>query len=291
MIELPAEHKSALTALMGFGYIAKGKKLDKIDAEITRAINRFQRHAARPYRLPQDTPNIFHGKASGTLDGATLEEIGKWQQQGWKLPLGRFPLVRLAQGGKLRSDAAVAWSAIVSKVTSTGGTLDGPYGDTTRSHDFKAGAGASRHSFHNAGRAVDIQQALAGGRNQRYYVEKEPSEGRTYWRIWCKTDGGKGTTVKAKEKNYYDFYSHKELPMPAGNYADLTQMIEADGQFERIRAQDGWESNSKKLEWWHFQYRLDKQATIQDEMELIGISEAQLKQAGWLERDLDHAPG
>jgi hypothetical protein len=294
MAELSAEHKSALSALIDFGYLAKNKKIDKLeklDAEITRAITRFQRHAVRPYRLPQDTPNMFHGKASGILDAATLEEIARWQQQGWKLPLGRFALVRLAQGGKLRSDAATAWTAIVAKVTGAGGTLEGPYGDTTRSFDFKAGAGASRHSFHYAGRAVDIQQALAGGRGQRYYVAKDPQEGRMYWRIWCKVDASKGTAVKAKEKNYYEFYSRKELPMPAGSYIDLTKLIEEGGEFERIRAQDGWEGSAKKQEWWHFQYCVDKQATIQDELELIGVSEAQLKQAGWLERDLDHAPG
>lgn len=79
--------------------------------------------------------------------------------------------------------------------------------------------------------------------------------------------------------------------MPAANYIDLTGLIEDGGNFERIRAQDGWTENSKKLEWWHFQYCIDKQATIQDELELIGISEAQLFRAGWLIKDLDHAPG
>lgn len=291
MAELLAEHKSALAALIDFGYLPKNKKTDAIDADITRAITRFQRHAARPYRLPQDTPNIFHGNASGTLDVGTLKEIALWKQQGWKLPLGRFPLVKLPQGGRLRSDAAAAWGIIVAEVAGAGGTLEGPYGDTTRAYDFKAGAGASRHSFHYAGRAIDIQQALAGGRNQRYYVCKDLIGGHTYWRIWCKVDAGKGSPVKAKEKDFYEFFSRKEVPMPAGNYIDLTALIEKGGQFERIRAQVGWESSAKKQEWWHFQYGVDKQATIQDEMELIGISEAQLRLAGWLERDLDHAPG
>jgi hypothetical protein len=291
MADLSAAHKSALSALIDFGYLAKDKKIDKIDLDITRAITRFQRHAARPYRLPQDTPNTYAGPANGMLDASTITEIEKWKQQGWKLPLGRFPLVKLDQGGKLRSDAAAAWAAIVTKVNEAGGTLEGPYGDTTRVYSFKAGAGASRHSFHYAGRAVDISQHLAGGRNQRYYVAKDLQGTRMFWRIWCKTDAGQGTPVKAKEKDYYDFFSRKELPMPAGHYVDLTALIEADGKFERIRAQDGWESNSKKLEWWHFQYAVQKQATIQDEMELIGISEAQLKQAGWTLKDLDHAPG
>lgn len=291
MADLTPDHKSALSALLEFGYIPKGKSVAVIDAEITRAITRFQRHAARPYRLPQDTADLFLDRASGTLDAPTLAEIEKWKRNKWVLPLGRFPLVRLDQGGKLRSDAATAWSAIVAKVTAAGGTLEGPYGDTTRAHDFKAGAGASRHSFHYAGRAVDINQALAGGRGQRYYVEKELTGSDVFWSIWCKTEANKGTAIKAKEKNYYDLYAKKELAMPAGNYINLTKMIQEDGKFERIRAQSGWEGSSKKLEWWHFQYCVDKQATIQDEMELIGISEEQLKRAGWTVMDMDHAPG
>jgi hypothetical protein len=293
MADLTTEQQAALKQLVDFGYLPKDKKIGKsLDTETIRATKRFQRHAARSYRLPQDTPDKFQSQCDGTLNSATVAEIDKWVKRKWKLPLGRFKLVNLPQGGKLRSDAAAAWDAIVNKVNAAGGTLEGPYGDTTRSYDFKAGAGASRHSFHYAGRAVDIQQALAGGRNQRYYVAKDANGADMFWRIWCKTiDATKGTAVKAKEKTYYDLYSRKELSMPAGNYVDLTQLIESDGTFERIHAQQGWEVSSKKLEWWHFQYTVDKQATIQDELELIGVSEAQLKQAGWLDKDLDHAPG
>ncbi len=294
MAELSAEHKSALSALIDFGYLAKNKKIDKLeklDAEITRAITRFQRHAVRPYRLPQDTPNMFHGKASGILDAATLEEIARWRAAGLE---AAARAIRARETGPGRQAALRRRYRIDCDRRQSHRRwwhAQGPYGDTTRSFDFKAGAGASRHSFHYAGRAVDIQQALAGGRGQRYYVAKDPQEGRMYWRIWCKVDASKGTAVKAKEKNYYEFYSRKELPMPAGSYIDLTKLIEEGGEFERIRAQDGWEGSAKKQEWWHFQYCVDKQATIQDELELIGVSEAQLKQAGWLERDLDHAPG
>ena len=291
MASLTPEQKKALESLVEFGYLDKSKKPENIDAEITRAVARFQRHAARPYRLPQDTPNVFHGVATGLLDANTLAEIDKWKQQGWKLPLGRFPLVKLSGGGTMRSDAAAAWAAVVARVTAAGGTLEGPYGDTTRAIDFKGGPGSSRCSFHYAGRAVDISQPLAGGRNQRYYVAQDPQGSDIYWRIWCKTDTGKGIAVKAKEKTYFDLFARKDMTMPAGNYLDMTQLIEEGGQFERIRAQSGWQGHAKKLEWWHFQYAVDKQATIQDEMELIGKSEAELQRAGWSLKDLDHAPG
>lgn len=40
------------------------------------------------------------------------------------------------------------------------------------------------------------------------------------------------------------------------------------------------------------QYKLEKQATFLDEMELIGYTEAKLKAAGWTTPQmLDHAPG
>jgi hypothetical protein len=43
---------------------------------------------------------------------------------------------------------------------------------------------------------------------------------------------------------------------------------------------------------WHFQYKLDKQETFLDEMELIGYTEKQLREAGWnTEEMLDHKPG
>jgi hypothetical protein len=45
-------------------------------------------------------------------------------------------------------------------------------------------------------------------------------------------------------------------------------------------------------EWWHFQYKRDKQRAFLDEMELIGYSEAKLKACGWTSDEmLDHVPG
>lgn len=202
MAGLSDEQKTALASLSAFNYVKPRKSFVQIDADVKRAVIRFQRHAARSYRLPQDTADVFHGIVTGLLDADTMAEIKKWELNGWKLPLGRFPPVRLNEDPKarLRSDAAAAWSAIVTKVAAAGGTLQGPYGDTTRAYDFKAGSGASRHSFHYAGRAVDISQPLAGGRNQRYYVAKDPQGANMYWRIWCKVDANKGVAVKPRKR-------------------------------------------------------------------------------------------
>ncbi|MDB4987872.1 MAG: peptidoglycan-binding protein [Myxococcaceae bacterium] len=80
--------------------------------------------------------------------------------------------------------------------------------------------------------------------------------------------------------------------MPEGYYVDLTQLIESSQKFERIPAQNGWQGVYNKTEWWHFQYKLEKQPTFLDEMELVGYSEAKLKAAGWASTEmLDHAPG
>jgi hypothetical protein len=81
-------------------------------------------------------------------------------------------------------------------------------------------------------------------------------------------------------------------PLPEGYYIDLTALIESTGKFERIKAQSGWQGSYNKAEWWHFQYKLDKQATFLDEMELIGYSEQKLRSCGWQsDALLDHAPG
>lgn len=54
-------------------------------------------------------------------------------------------------------------------------------------------SGTSRYSFHYCGRAVDINQALGGGKGQRYYIIQETVGQHTYWRIYCKTTLQDGT--------------------------------------------------------------------------------------------------
>lgn len=327
-----------------------------------RAVLRFQRHAARPYRLPGpdaqkpdtrgpdalpspeyskyyrapaardattvvlpvripvlavESPElknpspelltllngssdiVFSGPANGVCDHATAQEIRKWISRGHKVPVGRFPLRALRVNGvavgKLRQDAAEAWEEIVRRVELAGGTLAGPYGDTTRVLQKTTKSGTSRYSFHYCGRAVDINQGLAGGKGQRYYIRKEVSGQNTFWRLYCTTekqDGSQGTKFTKGAFKWYSFWSSKEVDIPTGYYVDLTALIESTGTFERIKAQAGWENVYNKAEWWHFQYKADKQATFSDEMELIGYTEKQLRDAGWsTDSMLDHAPG
>ena len=64
--------------------------------------------------------------------------------------------------------------------------------------------------------------------------------------------------------------------IPEGDYVDLTELNESTGSFERIHAQAGWHGMYNKSEWWHSQFKKDKQPTFLDEMESIGYTEARL---------------
>ena len=266
-----------------------------------RAVLRFQRHAKRVYRMKKagtadDVKTItFNGAANGICDHTTAQEIQNWLKNSWVLPLGRFKFVSIGNG-KLRSDAAMAFNTVKSSIKSKGGTLDGPYGDTTRSIGFRKHTGGnSLYSLHYTGRAVDLQQALAGGKNQRYYVVKEMISGDTYWRIYCKTDkqdGTQGTKIpKLKGIKYYSLFDKKMYQLPEVYYLDITTILENNG-FIRIKSHSNWKTNSKGLEWWHYLYNKDLQKTFEDEMELVGYSEEVLRKNGWkTNAQLDHKPG
>jgi len=68
-------------------------------------------------------------------------------------------------------------------------------------------------------------------------------------------------------------------------------LIESKGTFERIRAHKGWEKVYKRAEWWHYQYTLKKEKTFLDEVELIGVTEKQLRDLEWTTEMMDHSPG
>lgn len=288
--------------LVKLGYLDQGRA--SAAANVTRAILRFQRHAARAYRMPQPDAaagDRYKGPVDGNPNADTLAQIAKWKEKGWKVPVGRFRLAALADGGsgaRLRQDAATAWNAVISRVKNAGGTVGvykNGYGDTARPVRPNAKVGASRYSFHYCGRAVDLDQDFTLTKGRRYYVQKDAQGGDMFWRILCKTDkqdGSQGTLIRKGLKKYWDFGSSAESALPEAYYLDLTTEIESDNKFERIKAQSGWESSYNKSEWWHFQYALDKQPTFLDEMELIGYTEAQLRAAGWsTDAMLDHAPG
>ena len=292
--------KQLQTDLIALGYLS-GHADGGYGHGTERAIKRFQRHAARRYRMPQPdvaSTETYPGDETGICDAATAAEIRSWIANGWKLPLDRFKLTGISApnaAGRLRSDAAEAWNEIVRLVTIQGGTLAGPYGDTARPVHTNSKVGASKYSFHYCGRAVDINQGLGGGLHQRYFLLQEPTGSTMYWRIYCwteKQDGSQGTFVRKQTKTAFQISGGTTYSLKEGYYVDLTALIESTGKFERIPAQGGWQSTYNKTEWWHFQYKLEKQPTFLDEMELIGYNEAKLKAGGWTsEQMLDHAPG
>lgn len=273
--------------LTTIGYLSLGGSL-------TRAVTRFQRHAKRTYRKSAagesltETP-IFAGAVDGIAGPITLAEIARWLQLGYRLPLAYFQLARIGTWGRLRQDTAAAWMALMATIGNLGGTIDGPYGDTQRPLMETISTGASKYSFHMCGRAVDLNQGLG---NTRYFPACEPQGSRMYWRLYCKTadqSGARGAKVSGVA--FHNFATHSDDPLPDGYYIDLTAGIERGGLFERIAAQTGWEHDTRLSEWWHFQWIPEKQQTFQDECELIGTTEQQLRACGYADADLDHAPG
>lgn len=259
-----------------------------------RALHRFQRHAKRTYRKTaagerqEETP-VYAGPEDGVAHPETLAEVARWLAAGFRLPLAYFSMAKVGAWGSLRQDVAQAWLDLAARIKQLGGTIDGPYGDTKRPLMTAISTGASKFSFHVCGRAVDLNQGQKG-----YFVAREPRADQTFWRIYCRTadqSGAQGRKFDAGSATFHGFAAHREYPLPRGYYLDLTAEIERTGQFEPIHAQQGWEQIARKAEWWHFQWVPEKQATFEDECELIGVTEAQLRASGYTDADLDHAPG
>jgi len=305
------------TDLIALKYLKAAKVSGVYGAETARAVLRFQRHAARVYRMPGpadvDKAKVFTGAANGVCDHATATEVRKWIDAKFVNPVGRFKLRKLNVAGVLakhtmRSDAADEWEAIVKLVGDAGGIVTAEangYGDTSRPLQKKEGKkkkkGTSSFSFHHSGRAVDIDQGFV--QKGRYFIQKEVIGTSTFWRIFCKTDkqdGTQGTKIEKAAFKCFSFFNEKEFDIKAGFYIDMTQMIESRNTFERIKAQSGFDdtvnvekdARYNKTEWWHFQYTVDKQATFLDEVELAGFTEDDAIKGGWdTDAELDHPPG
>lgn len=309
------------TDLIALKYLKEAKISGVYGAETKRAVLRFQRHAARVYRMPGPADvaanQVFTGAANGTCDHATATEIRKWIAAKFVNPVGRFALRKLNVAGAkakhtMRSDAADEWEAIVKLVGDAGGVLTAEsngYGDTSRGLKKKTAdatdakdkkkEGTSSYSFHHSGRAVDIDQGWVG--KGRYVIRKDVVGTNTFWRIYCKTalqDGTQGTKIEKGEFKAYSVSGETEFDIKAAFYIDMTQLIESRGTFERIKAQKGFDDTSKpkgvrydKTEWWHFQYTVDKQPTFLDELELVGFTEDAVRTAGYSDADMDHPPG
>lgn len=288
--------------LIKLGYLAKGGDDGNFGGGSKRALARFQRHAGRVYRMSGSTrvavdlvpAQAFKGAALGKIDEATRAEIKKWLENGWVLPLGRFALKKVGDF-TLREDVADAWVALAARIKTLGGTVNGPYGDSKRGLGKATKVGASSFSFHIVGRAIDLNQAFADPVGRRYWIARDSdSAARDYWRIYCKTanqDGTQGTLYEKGAVKCQSFQPNATFDIPKGYYIDLTAELEKDGKFERIPAHGGWDTSYNKTEWWHFQYLPDKQETFQDECELVGISEVDLKKAGYTVAAMDRKPG
>jgi hypothetical protein len=271
--------------LITLGYLLPG-------GSATRALRRFQRHAKRRYRKTAAGESVsetavYLGPEDGVAGPETLDELARWLGKEYRLPLGFFKLSKIAEWGWLREDMASEWLAVMAQVEILGGSIDGPYGDTRRPLMETISVGASKFSFHICGRAVDLNQG-----NSSYFPVREMEGAQTLWRIWVKTadqSGAQGSRIAGA--TYYCFWTHSDQPLPDGYYFDLTAEMERGGCFERIPAQDGWQRDSRLSEWWHFQWVPEKQTTFQDECELIGITEQQLRTFGYADADLDHTPG
>lgn len=292
--------------LITLGYL-KAKADDGLYGGPTkRAVARFQRAAARPWRMPsgagkqQDAApgELFQGSESGDCDQATALELRKWIDKQWKLPLNRFPFraLQVPGGGQLRDDVAKLWEEAAAAISAKGGSIDGPYGNTRRQLSTQGTVGSSSSSYHYTGRAIDLNQ---GKREYVYAKEANGSDAaKPFWRIYCKTtdqSGAQGTFFAKGAVKCWRYANSAtggaEYDIPEGYYLDLTAELAAL-KFERIHAHAGWETSQKKQEWWHFQYAEEKEKTFLDECELAGISEDQLRKAGWTnDSDLDHAAG
>ena len=300
MGDVKFDPKKVQTDLVTLGYLPAGGADGKWGPGSKRALKRFKRRARSGYRIstagkPADCglADAFKEVGDESVTQLTLDEIAKWLSRAWKAPLGRFSITGIGNG-KLRQDVADAWVALIASVKGHGGTIEGPYGDTMRALGKAKKAGASSFSFHIVGRAIDLKQELTNRPNRRYYVAKDFSGGAASWRIYCTTqdqDGSQGTKYEKGKVEYWDFVDKKNIKIPEGYYVDLTDEIEKGGLFERIPAQAGWEGTYNKTEWWHFQWKRDKQETFQDECELVGISEEALRNAGYSDADMDRKPG
>src|SRR5687768_4100265 len=113
----PAVSLKAVQAdLVTLGYLPKGGDDGVWGGGSKRALKRFKRRAASSlYRMseagaPADCAagDLYKGPVDENIDQGTLDEIKKWIDKKWKVPLGRFKYKKMA-GGTLREDVADEW--------------------------------------------------------------------------------------------------------------------------------------------------------------------------------------
>jgi hypothetical protein len=291
---------------------------------VERALIRFKKHARRTYRMTAQgkhldlpAPDCFTEECHADVSQATVQELRRWVENGWRKPVSRYRFASLLDPEKLkagrvdplwlrwsvmREDAAAAWREAMHEAEKQGATLDGPYGDTLRPLGYAKKDGTSRRSFHICGRAIDLNQSLAYGIVPRYFISAETRTGRatdgsemerTFFRLLCraaKQNGTQGKFYRTGSVRWYDKWAGFAAPITEGWYIDLTDHLE-QYQFRRIPAREGWEKINIRAEWWHYYYAADRQETFVDECELVGISEQRLLAAGYSMEEIDRRPG
>jgi len=154
--------------LIELGYVKTGGDDGSFGSGTERAIQRFQRHAKRTFRMLNSTRiavAAWGGNVTGICDAATAKEVRAWIDAKYRLPFGLNSMVDI-KGGKMRNDVAKIWEQALTDVVKKGAILvpeSAPlYGDTWRNpaQGFKSTGGNSKWSFHYTGRAVDLAQRL-----------------------------------------------------------------------------------------------------------------------------------
>ncbi|HTQ05199.1 MAG TPA: peptidoglycan-binding domain-containing protein, partial [Polyangiaceae bacterium] len=89
---VPGNYVNALqTDLATIGYLENKDVTGSFDAVTARAVLRFQRHAARVYRMPDKADvaeaDTFKGGADGICDQATAKEVQTWIKQKYVIPV------------------------------------------------------------------------------------------------------------------------------------------------------------------------------------------------------------
>jgi hypothetical protein len=263
-----------------------------------RAINRLQRRAVKPYRNKRGkkpdqtdtndakTSELFTGTENGNADLKTIEEIIKWYDKDWIVPLGRLGTQNVlfdTKYKKLRSDIVPAFNNLRKEIYDNGGTLDDE-SSTLRSFDqpVTSDSGRSRTSNHYCGFAIDLAQD-----DKLYYPVRDPAQpvGTNpytvpFWTIYTISKNNKGSLEKKGFKKAYYWADRdsknptgKDRDIPAGNYINLSEIFTRHG-FVSIVPHQNYEKDKhyNHQEWWHFHYVLKGKVYLQDEVELVDIS-------------------
>jgi hypothetical protein len=149
----------------------------------------------------------------------------------------------------LREDVGEAYLQVYNAVKGAGGII--PSSGAKRELAASVGAGRSKTSFHYTGRALDIMigSAMANPKTDPLVVESDTANGRQYWRVFVKADGGEPMNLKGVKWSKNAITSQNV----SDNFIDLTELFASFG-FDRIPARQNWQNRYINTEWWHFQH-------------------------------------